>query len=88
MDRTCGWGTYVCQDCLGAKKVKESKRCRSCMFKSKEFMETMREAQNKRYEDLAEREKTGEALRNSPVFQKAMKSRKYSQMRQKEMRKP
>jgi hypothetical protein len=52
-----GWGTFVCQDCRGKKKTRNSKRCKPCNYKSKEFAEIESESQTTRFEDPAEREK-------------------------------
>ncbi len=52
-----GWGTLVCQDCHGPKKTRDSKRCKHCNFKSKEWAEIQRESQTRKFEDPAEREK-------------------------------
>jgi hypothetical protein len=58
-----GRGTFVCQDCHGVKKCRNSKRCTPCNYKSKEWEEIQREGQTKRYEDPAEREKMRKATR-------------------------
>ena len=55
--RRYGWGTFVCQDCHGAKKCRRSKRCMPCNYKSKEWAETRREAMKRLFEDPLERAK-------------------------------
>jgi len=69
MGFTYGWGTLVCQECHGAKKCRNSKRCKPCNYKSKEFEEILRESQIKRFEDPEERRKLRNDL-NRPEVKK------------------
>jgi hypothetical protein len=99
MYRWYGWGTFVCQDCRGEKKSRESKRCRPCNHKSKEFSEIQRECQTKRYEDPEQRRKMKEVLsrpevkkrrstaqRNSAKWRTAVRSQGHREKQSKAMK--
>jgi len=86
MGFTYGRGTLICQDCRGKKKVRNSKRCKPCNYKSKEWAEIHRESTKRRFEDPLERAKSSAAMKKSPDFHAVMKSKEHRETQRRYMK--